>query len=106
MGLLVDKPKPGYGSTNDGNTARKFFSNPFFIILRMLSSGFTIDDLMTILILTSEPLISNQRNITTKKGMKIDGKVEKYIKVLEPSISNNLISDLALIFGEESFESD
>ncbi|KAK4876302.1 hypothetical protein RN001_012724 [Aquatica leii] len=28
MGLLVDKPKPAYGTTNDGNTTRKFFSNP------------------------------------------------------------------------------
>lgn len=28
MGLTVDQPKPGFGSTNDGNTARKFFSNP------------------------------------------------------------------------------
>ena len=27
MGLLVDIPKPGSGTTNDGNTARKFFSN-------------------------------------------------------------------------------
>ena len=28
MGLLVDIPKPGFGSTNDGNTARRFFGNP------------------------------------------------------------------------------
>lgn len=28
MGLLVDKPKPGYGSSNDGNTARRFFDDP------------------------------------------------------------------------------
>ena len=28
MGLLVDKPKPGFGSTNDGNTTRRFFNNP------------------------------------------------------------------------------
>lgn len=27
LGLLVDKPKPGYGSSNDGNTARRFFQN-------------------------------------------------------------------------------
>ncbi|XP_030755994.1 uncharacterized protein LOC115882218 [Sitophilus oryzae] len=55
LGLLVDKPKPGYGSTNDGNTARVFFYNPdlsseitgvdkglikeFSIILRVLASG-------------------------------------------------------------------
>lgn len=24
LGLIIDKPKPGYGSTNDGNTARIF----------------------------------------------------------------------------------
>lgn len=27
LGLLVDKPKPGFGSTNDGNTARRFFEH-------------------------------------------------------------------------------
>lgn len=59
MGLIVDKPKPGYGSSNDGNTARKFFANPntsseitgidselignFATILRILSSGRKVD---------------------------------------------------------------
>ncbi|CAH1990612.1 unnamed protein product [Acanthoscelides obtectus] len=28
LSLVVDKPKPGYGSSNDGNTARIFFHNP------------------------------------------------------------------------------
>ena len=27
LGLIVDLPKPGYGSTNDENTARRFFKN-------------------------------------------------------------------------------
>lgn len=27
LGILVDAPKQGFGSTNDGNTARKFFAN-------------------------------------------------------------------------------
>lgn len=26
-GLIVDKPKPGFGNSNDGNTARRFFEN-------------------------------------------------------------------------------
>lgn len=26
-GLIVDMPKPGFGNTNDGNTARRFFKN-------------------------------------------------------------------------------
>lgn len=59
MGLLIDKPKPGFGSTNDGNTARRFFDNPdlsskitgidiniikrFKVILSTISSGFPID---------------------------------------------------------------
>lgn len=59
MGLIVDKPKPGYGNTNDGNTARRFFMNPelsgeitgldvnlikkFGILLRTLSSGYDIN---------------------------------------------------------------
>lgn len=25
LGLIVDKPKPGYGNSNDGNTGRRFF---------------------------------------------------------------------------------
>lgn len=59
MGLIVDKPKPGFGNSNDGNTARRFFRSPelsaeitgldvtlikkFGIILRTLSSGFNIN---------------------------------------------------------------
>lgn len=58
-GLIVDKPKPGYGNTNDGNTARRFFANAelsanitgldvqliknFAILLRTLSSGYEIN---------------------------------------------------------------
>lgn len=26
-GLRIDFPKPGFGSSNDGNTARRFFNN-------------------------------------------------------------------------------
>lgn len=59
LGLIVDKPKPGYGNTNDGNTARRFFANAelsgeitgidvniikkFNILLRTLSSGYDIN---------------------------------------------------------------
>ena len=59
MGLIVDKIKPGYGSTNDENTARTFFKNVeisseitginpnliknFSLILRILSSGSRIN---------------------------------------------------------------
>ncbi|XP_060800854.1 uncharacterized protein LOC132903670 [Amyelois transitella] len=58
-GLIVDKPKPGFGNSNDGNTARRFFQNPelsaeithididlikkMHIILITISSGFDID---------------------------------------------------------------
>lgn len=28
LGLVVDKPKPGYGSSTDGNTARRFLGLP------------------------------------------------------------------------------
>ena len=59
LGLIVDRAKPGYGSSNDGNTARRFFQNAaisaeitgvdeklihrFHIILQVISSGFDID---------------------------------------------------------------
>lgn len=58
-GLIVDQPKPGFGSSNDGNTARRFFEDSttsasitgvdedlikrFHIILQTLSSGHEID---------------------------------------------------------------
>jgi len=58
LGLIVDKPKPGFGSTNDGNTARRFFENStvsasitgvdenlikrFHVILQAISSGYEI----------------------------------------------------------------
>ena len=174
MGLLVDKPKPGYGSTNDGNTARRFFYNPnlsseitgvnknliikFAIVLRVLASGRQINkeqfkelldetkrlyldlykwyympssvhkilvhgceiiesfslpigqlsedalearhkevrkyrlfhtrkssrinsniDLLKRLLLTSEPLISEKRTVTTQKKNLLDKDVEKYL---------------------------
>lgn len=59
LGLLVDFPKQGFGSSNDGNTARRFFKNydisaeitgidknliiRFYIILQCLSSGYNIN---------------------------------------------------------------
>lgn len=59
MGLLIDQVKTGFGTTNDGNTARRFFSHSdissritgvdkelieqFSIILRVLSCGRTIN---------------------------------------------------------------
>lgn len=59
MGLLVDIPKPGFGTTNDGNTSRRFFIDPklaaevtgihvdliyqFKVILETISSGHKID---------------------------------------------------------------
>lgn len=59
MGLLVDVPKPGFGTTNDGNSARKFFRSAttasaitgidetlikrFHIILTTLACGHEID---------------------------------------------------------------
>lgn len=197
MGLLVDKPKPGCGSTNDGNTARRFFSNPdlsskitgieknlithFSIILRVLSSGYPIDietykvlldetrelyinlygwyympstvhkvlvhgceiidafslpigqlsedalearhkevrknrlshtrkcsressnkDLMTVLLLTSEPLISNQRKTTTKhKNIKKDEEIQKFIKVINPPDTHNF--ENFLLSSDEEF---
>lgn len=59
LGLLVDIPKPGSGTTNDGNTARRFFENPeivsnitglnqniiyrFSVILKTIASGFAVN---------------------------------------------------------------
>lgn len=59
MGLIVDQPKQGSGTSNDGNTARRYFDNPilssnitgvdeqllyrFAIILQVLSCGHEIN---------------------------------------------------------------
>lgn len=59
LGLNIDRPKPGYGSSNDGNTARKFFENQtvsaaitgvdeevikrFYIILQVISCGHEVN---------------------------------------------------------------
>lgn len=56
--LIIDRPKPGMGNSNDGNTARRFFEHStvsarilgidielverFHIILQVLSSGFNV----------------------------------------------------------------
>lgn len=72
MGLLVDRPRSISGSSNDGNTARKFFSDPelsasitgvdvnlikkFSLILRILSCGKPINTE------TFKVLLSDTRN--------------------------------------------
>ena len=59
LGLLVDVVKQGFGTTNDGNTARRFFDNPkisaeitglneklihqFSVLLQTISCGFEVD---------------------------------------------------------------
>lgn len=59
LGLIVDQPKQSYGSSNDGNTARRFFENSeisasitgvdkdiiqrFHVILQTLSCGYKVD---------------------------------------------------------------
>lgn len=48
MQLLLVMPKQGSGTTNDGNTSRRFFSNPeksaeIIIILSAISSGYHIN---------------------------------------------------------------
>lgn len=59
MGLLIGILKPGYGNTNDGNTARRFLANPevssritgidlnlisrFAVIVKTLSCHFKIN---------------------------------------------------------------
>lgn len=59
LGLIADNPKQGYGSSNDGNTARNFFENwaisaritevnedviqRFYVVCQMISYGYEID---------------------------------------------------------------
>lgn len=59
LGILVDQPKPGYGSTNTGNTARVFFQHAkqsakitgidediiqrFYTILQTISCGYEVE---------------------------------------------------------------
>lgn len=59
IGLIIDKVKPGFGTSNDGNTARRFFKDfhvtaditgldetliyRLSIILKVISSGYEID---------------------------------------------------------------
>lgn len=59
MGLLIDVPKTGFGTTNDGNSASQFFDNPelvsnitdvndelicrFGIILKSIASAYSIN---------------------------------------------------------------
>ncbi|KAG5874090.1 hypothetical protein JTB14_037920 [Gonioctena quinquepunctata] len=59
LGLLVNRPKPGFGNTNGGNTAHRFFNRLLLssqitvfdekvierikVILRTISSGFDVN---------------------------------------------------------------
>ncbi|XP_030763922.1 uncharacterized protein LOC115888358 isoform X1 [Sitophilus oryzae] len=201
MGLIVDKPKPGYGSSNDGNTARCFFYNPelsseilgidknlivkFSIILRVLASGRPIKienfkellgetkqlyldlyrwyympssvhkvlehgceiiesfslpigqlseddlearhkevrkyrlfhtrkcsrissntDLLKRLSITSEPLISTKRKVTTRKSNKLDIDVQKYLICEDTSSTYDLDINLEDSVSSDSSESE
>jgi len=77
LGLIVDRVKTGYGTSNDGNTARKFFRNPeisaditkidvnlirnFAIILAILSSCHKIN------VLTFKTLLKKTFNLYVEK---------------------------------------
>lgn len=77
IGIIVDKVKTGYGTTNDGNTARRFFNNieissqiteidpslirNFSLILRALSSGKDIN------VENFEKLLKETWNLYTEK---------------------------------------
>jgi hypothetical protein len=59
LSLIIDRPKPGFGSTNDGNTARTFFRHKdisskitgvdeelierLYVIMQAVASGYQID---------------------------------------------------------------
>jgi len=54
MGLIVDKPKiGGYGTTNDGNTARRAFENPTFLAKYLNLNCQLLCNLKTILVALS-----------------------------------------------------
>lgn len=75
MGLLVDVPKPGFGTTNDGNTARRFFASP------QLSSEITGVD---------ERLISNFSKILRVIGSGRVFDIDKFGKLLQETTELNL----------------
>lgn len=99
MGLNVDKPKAGSGTSNDGNTARHFFEKyeqsakitgidqdiiyRFYIILQAISSGHDIN-------------LDNFRQYTVKLARMI---VEKYDWYYMPTLVHKL-----LIHGPEIIE--
>ncbi|KAL4113959.1 hypothetical protein QTP88_017505 [Uroleucon formosanum] len=109
LGLLVDIPKCGYGTSNDGNTARRFFENTemsssitgvdieiinrFKIVLLTISSGYKIDlkkiknleDVFNRLLVSSDPLISSLRQLPQKKIKHIHPEVLEMI--LPPDIN-------------------
>lgn len=76
LGIIVDQPKQGAGTSNDGNCARKFFQNftisaeitgidvnliyRFYIILQVIASGFLIkkDEFNTYTIETAHLFVS------------------------------------------------
>ncbi|CAH0547269.1 unnamed protein product [Brassicogethes aeneus] len=122
LGILVDQPKPGYGSTNTGNTARAFFLNEkkaaeitgvdqeivhrFHIILQTISCGYEVDheikdsakhtneDLLNYFVLSSDPIISHLslKDNMSKNKIKVDSEVLNMLKAPPKSFSVGSVS--------------
>ncbi|CAH1981710.1 unnamed protein product [Acanthoscelides obtectus] len=109
LSLIVDKPKPGYGSSNDGNTARIYFHNPqtssditgvdreliekFAIILGVLASGCAID------MEKFASLLEEARNFGEKRGGALSAvnKMNIFLRQLsDPGFQNAVAEELGV----------
>lgn len=59
LGLIIDKPKPGFGLSNDGNTARRFFKDPHITAAITGLEPFVIEKFSNILAAISSNQIIN-----------------------------------------------
>ncbi|KAL4152921.1 hypothetical protein QTP88_000754 [Uroleucon formosanum] len=119
LGLLVDKPKPGFGNSNDGNTARRFFQNSE-ISAEITKLDLTEEaqesrnkdfkryrehtsrkccrektnlDILNLFLLSSDPVISSKRKLFKKKTQSMPTEALALLKSPDVQVSHQYAKD-------------
>lgn len=99
LGLIIDKPLHGYGSSNDGNTARRFFENPE---ITSAITGIDIDILKRYKILLT--VINSKKQINIEKFESFTKETKELLNIMYPWKSMTPTIHKVLAHGKEIIE--
>lgn len=94
MGLLVDVVKQGHGSTNDGNTARKFFASP-----SKVAAITGLDEGLLIMLRAILAVVSSTRQVDQEKFVEYCSKAKDHYEEVYPWGRMNVTLHKLLVHG-------